>query len=93
MNQLKAFTPLRLLVALVAMPIAVALLYFALFAANRYVSESTVALQQSGNDAAAAAVPGAALLLAGLNPPLREETLYRSSTSIPSVCCRHSTEN
>lgn len=67
-------TPRRLKLAVIALPLAVAASYFGLFAADRYVSESTVALQQSGNDASA--IPGAALLLAGLNPPSREETLY-----------------
>jgi capsular polysaccharide transport system permease protein len=74
MNDLKAFTPRRLKLALIALPLLLAVLYFTVFAADRYVSESTVALQLAGNDAPA--VPGAALLLAGLTPPSREETLY-----------------
>jgi capsular polysaccharide transport system permease protein len=74
MIELNSFTPRRLLLAVVALPLLVASLYFGLVAADRYVSESTVALQQSGNDASA--LPGAALLLAGINPPSREETLY-----------------
>ncbi|WP_341887613.1 capsular biosynthesis protein [Variovorax sp. YR752] len=71
---LKTLTPRRLKLALVALPVVVAAIYFALVAADRYVSESTVALQRAGSEAAA--VPGAAMLLAGLNPPSREETLY-----------------
>jgi capsular polysaccharide transport system permease protein len=74
MTELKSFTPRRLKLMLIALPVALALAYFLLIAADRYVSESTVALQQSGNDASA--LPGAALLLAGINPPSREETLY-----------------
>jgi capsular polysaccharide transport system permease protein len=73
-EQLKSLTPLRLKLALIAVPLAAALIYLGLVAADRYVSESTVALQQAGNDASV--IPGAAMLLAGLNPPSREETLY-----------------
>jgi capsular polysaccharide transport system permease protein len=75
MFELKSLTPRRLQLALIALPLALGLLYYAVFAAERYVSESTVALRQAGNDAAAA-LPGAALLLAGLNPGSREDTLY-----------------
>lgn len=74
MKDLKALTPRRLKLAMIALPMAIALLYFSLVAADRFVSESTVALRQSGNDASA--MPGAALLLAGLTPPSREDTLY-----------------
>lgn len=66
-------TPRRLKIAMIAAPLALTALYYVAFAADRYVSESTVALQHSNSDASA--VPGAALLLAGLNPPSREETL------------------
>jgi capsular polysaccharide transport system permease protein len=74
MNQLKWLTPLRLLLAIVAVPLAVAALYYAALAADRYVSESTVALREAG--AAVPALPGAALALTGLPAPLRDETLY-----------------
>ena len=62
MTELTSLTPRRLKIVLLAAPMLLALLYYGLIAADRYVSESTVALQQSGNDASA--VPGAALLLA-----------------------------
>jgi len=74
MNDLTALTPRRLKLFLIALPISLALIYFGVIAADRYVSESTVALQQAGNDSTG--IPGAALLLAGLNPPSREDTLY-----------------
>lgn len=74
MTNLQSFTARRLKLGLIALPLALALVYFLLIAADRFVSESTVALQQSSNDASA--LPGAALLLAGINPPSREETLY-----------------
>jgi hypothetical protein len=85
MFELKSLTPRRLQLALIALPLALGLLYYAVFAAERYVSESTVALRQAGNDAAAA-LPGAALLLAGLNPGSREDTC--ASTSSRWGCCR-----
>lgn len=72
--ELHSLTPRRLKLVLIAIPLALAAVYFGVVAADRFVSESTVALQQSGNDVSA--MPGAALLLAGLNPPSREETLY-----------------
>jgi capsular polysaccharide transport system permease protein len=74
MLELKSLTTRRLQLTLIALPVVLALLYFMLFAADRYVSESTVALRQASGETAA--VPGAALLLAGLSPPLREDTLY-----------------
>jgi capsular polysaccharide transport system permease protein len=74
MNDLKAFTPTRLKLVIVALPVLLALLYFVLIAADRYVSESTVALRQAGSDAAS--LPGAAMLLAGLSPSSHEDTLY-----------------
>jgi capsular polysaccharide transport system permease protein len=75
MSSLKIPDARTLKLALIALPVALAALYFFVFASDRYVSESTVALQRAGNDGAAA-VPGAAMLLAGLNPLSREETLY-----------------
>lgn len=74
MLELKSITARRLQLALIALPLSLGLAYFSIFAADRYVSESTVALRQAGSDAAA--IPGAALLLAGLSPPSREDTLY-----------------
>lgn len=75
MIELKDLTPRRLQLALIALPMLLATIYLVFFAADRYVSVSTVALQQSGgNDLSA--VPGAAMLLAGLSSPSREETLY-----------------
>lgn len=73
MMDLKSFTPRRLKLLLIAAPLALAALYFAFVAVDRFVSESTVAIHSTGNDAAA--IPGAALLLAGISPPAREESL------------------
>lgn len=77
MIELNSFTPRRLKIALIAVPMAVAGLYFGVFAADRFVSESTVALQQQGGPDATALTGTAAMLLAGLGgSPSREETLY-----------------
>lgn len=74
MIELKDLTPRRLQIALIAVPVLLATLYYTVFAANRYVSESTVALQHASNDVSS--LPGAALLLAGLSSPSRGEALY-----------------
>ncbi len=74
MIELKDLTPRRLKFAIIVVPFVLATIYLTVFAANRYVSESTVALQQAGNDMSS--VPGAALMLAGLSSPSRSETLY-----------------
>ena len=74
MIELTDFTSRRLKAVIIAAPMLLATLYFTLFAADRYVSESTVALQQSGSDLTS--IPGAALMLAGLSSPARGETLY-----------------
>ena len=74
MIELKDLTPRRLQLVIIALPMLLTALYFTVFAANRYVSESTVALQQAGSDMSS--LPGAALMLAGLGSPSRGETLY-----------------
>jgi capsular polysaccharide transport system permease protein len=71
---LASLTPQKLKIALVAVPALLVALYFGVIAPDRYVSESTVALRQAGADTSA--LPGAALLLAGIAPPSREDTLY-----------------
>ena len=55
---LASFTPRRLKLALIALPMALSALYLGVVAADRFVSESTVALQQSGGEVSA--LPGAA---------------------------------
>jgi capsular polysaccharide transport system permease protein len=74
MKFLLALSPRWLKLAIIALPFALVALYLGLFAADRYVSESTLAVRRVGGEGAA--LPGAAMLLAGLNPPLREDTLY-----------------
>ena len=74
MNRLVAISSRALLLALVVVPVLVYGVYLLAVASERYVSESVIAVRQAGADGGN--VPGAALLLAGLNPPSREDTLY-----------------
>lgn len=74
MNRLILLSARTLKIALIALPLAVYGLYLAFIAADRYVSESVVSVRQAGGDGGA--IPGAAMLLAGVNPPSREDTLF-----------------
>lgn len=65
----------RLLAWLVAVPMLLALIYYLFFALDRYVSTAQVAVRQVGNNEAPQ-IPGLAVMLTGLNPTSREETLY-----------------
>lgn len=65
----------RLAIWLIAMPMLVASIYYAFFALDRYVSVARVAVRQVGNNEAPQ-IPGLAVMLSGLNPTSREETLY-----------------
>jgi len=65
----------RLFVWVVGVPMILALLYYSLFALDRYVSTAQVAVRQVGNSEAPQ-IPGLAVMLSGLNPTSREETLY-----------------
>lgn len=75
MKRLIHLSPTTLKLVLVALPMLFGLVYFLLVASDRYVSESTIAVRQASNDATGG-LPGAALLLAGVTPPSREDTLY-----------------
>jgi capsular polysaccharide transport system permease protein len=74
MIKLQAFKPRRLKLLLLVLPLVIGTLYYTLFAADRYVSESIVTVRRASEDASA--LPGVALMLGGLNPPSREDTLY-----------------
>jgi capsular polysaccharide transport system permease protein len=74
MKQLIRLSPRWLKIALIGMPMLLYGLYLGLVAADRYVSESLIAVRQAGGEGAS--LPGAAMLLAGVNPPAREDTLY-----------------
>lgn len=60
---------------IVGVPMALAVLYYTLLAADRYVSESMIAVRQSG-DSASSDVSSIALMMSGVNTGSREETLF-----------------
>lgn len=74
MNRLVHLPARVLILAIVALPMALYGLYLGLIAADRYVSESTIAVRQAGGESSS--LPGAALMLAGINPASQEDTLY-----------------
>jgi len=65
----------RLAVWLVGVPLLAAILYYTFFALDRYVSVAQVAVRQVGSNEAPP-MAGLAVMLTGLNPASREETLY-----------------
>ncbi|MBO9356747.1 ABC transporter permease [Bordetella petrii] len=65
-----------LFAAMVIVPMIIAIIYYALFAIDRYVSSAQVVVRQPSQDSAEQSVPSIALMMAGLNPASREETLY-----------------
>lgn len=65
-----------LMLWIVGVPMVLAVLYYAVLAADRYVSEAKITVRQSGESAAAADVSGIAMMMAGMNTGSREETLY-----------------
>lgn len=65
----------RLMLWLVGVPMLIALIYYSFFALDRYVSSAQVAVRQVGNNETPQ-MPGLAVMLSGLNPTSREETLY-----------------
>ncbi|MDQ2147702.1 ABC transporter permease [Alcaligenaceae bacterium C4P045] len=60
---------------LIVLPMVLAVIYYALFAQNRYVSTSLVAVRQVGGHEAPQ-IPGLAAMMGVINPASREETLY-----------------
>jgi capsular polysaccharide transport system permease protein len=60
---------------IVGAPMGLAIIYYAFFAADRYVSEAKITVRQSG-DSATSDVSGLALLMGGMATGSREETLY-----------------
>jgi capsular polysaccharide transport system permease protein len=74
MKSLSALSPRTLKLVIIGLPLVLVVLYLGLFSADRYVSESTLAVRQAGSEGVS--LPGAAMLLAGLTPPSREDTLY-----------------
>lgn len=74
MKFVTTLSPRSLMLLIIGLPLLLTGLYLGLFAADRYVSETTLAVRRTGSDGSS--VPGAALLLAGISPPSRDDTLY-----------------
>lgn len=75
MNRLLNLSARTLKIALILAPMLAYAIYLLTIAADRYVSESVVSVRQAGG-AGGGNIPGAALLLAGINPPAHEDTLH-----------------
>lgn len=75
MNRLVNLSATSLKLALIGVPLLLYGLYLAFVAADRFVSESVISVRQASSETAAA-LPGAAMLLAGINPPSHEDTLF-----------------
>jgi len=76
MTSLKLFKKKILFTWVVVIPMVVAIIYYALFSVDRYVSTAQVVVRQPGQDSQMLDIPSIALLMGGLNPTSREETLY-----------------
>ncbi|MFZ2652307.1 MAG: capsular biosynthesis protein [Burkholderiaceae bacterium] len=74
MTLVTALTPWRLKLLVVALPLLLASGYYLFLAGDRFVSTAIITVRQA--DHGGAGVPGMALVLAGVNPPAREDTLY-----------------
>lgn len=60
---------------IIIVPMIIAILYYAFFASNRYVSSAQVVVRQA-ESSSQASIPGLALLMSSIDPVSREETLY-----------------
>lgn len=69
-----ALNPRRLVWVIIVLPLVLAICYYGLFAADRYVSESIITVRETGDSGTTTS--GLALLVTGANPPSRTETLY-----------------
>lgn len=65
-----------LFVVTVILPMAVAIIYYVFFALDRYQSQADVVVRQPGSNASVGSAVGLAMLVGGLNPTSREETLF-----------------
>ena len=71
----KKFKSVRLGLLIIGIPMLLAVVYYSTFALDRYVSIAQVAVRQSGSHDVPQ-LPGLAVMLGGVNPTSREETLY-----------------
>lgn len=60
----------------VMIPMVLAVVYYAVFALDRYTSHTELVVRQPGSSAGAGAMAGLAMLVGGTNPTSREETLF-----------------
>lgn len=74
MNKIIQLSARTLKIGLIALPMLLYGLYLAFVAADRYVSESMVAVRQDGGDSSA--LPGAAMLLAGISTGSNQDTMH-----------------
>ncbi len=75
MKLLTSLSPRALKLLIIGLPTLLVGIYLWLFAADRYVSEATLAVRRLGAEPASA-VPGIATLLTGTNPQSREDIFY-----------------
>jgi len=75
MIDFESFKTRRLAIFVIGLPMLIAILYYSVFAMDRYVSIAQVAVRQAGTHDAPQ-LPGLAVMLGGINPTSREETLY-----------------
>ncbi|HET9644161.1 MAG TPA: capsular biosynthesis protein [Burkholderiaceae bacterium] len=68
------FNSKRLAAAMIGVPMLMAAVYFTFFAADRYVSESIITVRQAQGGQVSS--PGLAMLVAGITPAARDDTLY-----------------
>jgi capsular polysaccharide transport system permease protein len=74
MNAILKMSARTLKVALIVLPMLLYAVYLVLIAADRYVSESVIAVHQDRGEGAM--LPGAAMLLAGISSGSQQDTLY-----------------
>jgi capsular polysaccharide transport system permease protein len=65
----------KLAIWIIGVPFLLAVLYYSFFAMDRYVSSAQISVRQTAQ-AGASELPGLAIMLGGVNPTSREETLY-----------------
>lgn len=76
MNRLLHLSARTLKLLIIVLPLALYGIYLLLLSSDRYVSESVVSVRQANGGGSASGIPGAALLLAGINPPAHEDAVY-----------------
>jgi len=60
---------------MIIIPMVISIIYFSLFASNRYVSNAQIVVRQA-ESGQQASMPGLALLMGSADPASREYTLY-----------------